>query len=75
MKCGSCKKANRALFTRLLSSGQYIILCDLCLQQKVRNFSINSVGSLAHLMCIIVECVIVARCCTCWTGCWETGYQ
>lgn len=34
MKCAHCKRADRALFARLISGRTYIVLCDVCLRQK-----------------------------------------
>jgi hypothetical protein len=34
MKCAHCKRADRALFARLISGCTYIVLCDVCLRQK-----------------------------------------
>jgi hypothetical protein len=33
-KCDRCRRTNRALFTRLLSGGAYMVLCDICLRDK-----------------------------------------
>lgn len=34
MNCLRCKRTNRALFTRLMAGGEYMILCDICLHVK-----------------------------------------